>query len=569
MQFAVHLHAAQPCEHGLHECDVDGVVFDVEHALDGRGAAGSGRRACGLSVNVGMHAGQIDPEAAAAAAAALHADLAAHGVHQPPAQRQADAGARYARGFGIAALEGREQALLLGGREAGAAVVHEDAHALAFGAAVQGQLTAGLVELDGVAQQVEQHLLEAHGVDHDLMRKGLLGHRGYGDAALLRQRLHQVQTLQHHGQQRHGRALDGELARGDAAEVEHVVDELEQMARAAHDLFGLAALARGQRVLLVVAQQLRKTEHGVERRAQFVRHVREELRLGAVRTLGFVARGDEALFGAAAVADVDAEAVVTRPAGHAVDAAGHGDLHRELADAAVEHHGLAVQRQCGELAHGASALDAQHLVDRAADHIARGATEDGAEAVVDEAIDQRLVEHGDEAGKRIQHGAHLGLAVAHALHGLRLGGDVAKAPHAHRRFAQRRRDTAAQDDAAIEQRDLVVAREALGDGLERAFAHLLRIDEQRADVVEDLRRGEPAIAGQGDAPHLQCALVDEAHRLVGVVAVDDEDGVARGFERVAQCGQAVGQGFLVGHVGRDVVRHDDHTTHTGLVFAEG
>jgi hypothetical protein len=63
----------------------------------------------------------------------------------------------------------------------------------------------------------------------------------------------------------------------DAAEVQHLVDQLQQVLRPAQDLLRIGLLVRRQGGLAVALQQLREAEDGVHRRAQLVRHVAEEL----------------------------------------------------------------------------------------------------------------------------------------------------------------------------------------------------------------------------------------------------------------------------------------------------
>ena len=61
------------------------------------------------------------------------------------------------------------------------------------------------------------------------------------------------------------------LARLDTGQVKYFVDQAEQMAAAANDLFHLALGAFGQG-LTAVLQQLGKAQDGVQRCTQFVAH---------------------------------------------------------------------------------------------------------------------------------------------------------------------------------------------------------------------------------------------------------------------------------------------------------
>ena len=87
------------------------------------------------------------------------------------------------------------------------------------------------------------------------------------------------------------------LAGLDLGQVEDVVDQLEQVGAGAVDRLRELDLPVVEVAVGVVGQQLRQDQQRVERRAQLVRHVGEELRL--------VARGERELLGA----------VLQRPAG--------------------------------------------------------------------------------------------------------------------------------------------------------------------------------------------------------------------------------------------------------------
>jgi hypothetical protein len=102
-----------------------------------------------------------------------------------------------------------------------------------------------------------------------------------------------------------GSQLQRQRARLDARQVQHLVDQLQQVApprRICHAL----ALQRPRGLGAVALDQLRKAEHRVQRRAQFVRHARQELRLGPVGAFGLVAGRDQAALGRLARGDVPA-----------------------------------------------------------------------------------------------------------------------------------------------------------------------------------------------------------------------------------------------------------------------
>src|SRR3546814_3500547 len=63
-------------------------------------------------------------------------------------------------------------------------------------------------------------------------------------------------------------------------EVEHVVDQAEQVAAAVVDVPHVLAVARvAERPQRLLLQQLGESDDGIERRAQLVTHHRQELRL--------------------------------------------------------------------------------------------------------------------------------------------------------------------------------------------------------------------------------------------------------------------------------------------------
>ena len=163
MRFAVQRYIGQALKHGLHQDGVDIVVLDVQNTL-GRGAGCDARSSC-LDV-VGCARGyfsacqttHVDPKTAAPAFAGLHADVAAHGQHQPLAQGQANACTFDLTRRHAHALKRCEEPTLLLCCQARAVVVHEQTNLVAAQHALQDHFTTGLVVFDGVGQEVEQHL---------------------------------------------------------------------------------------------------------------------------------------------------------------------------------------------------------------------------------------------------------------------------------------------------------------------------------------------------------------------------------------------------------------------------
>ena len=111
-------------------------------------------------------------EGAAPVRLTLHRDRPAHQGHQAGDDRKAQAGAAvFPRSRGVLLLEGTEDFLLFVGRDADARVAHRAAHAHLLQRGFAGDLHAHdhlalFGELDGVADQVEQHLTQPAGVAH-------------------------------------------------------------------------------------------------------------------------------------------------------------------------------------------------------------------------------------------------------------------------------------------------------------------------------------------------------------------------------------------------------------------
>ena len=162
------------------------------------------------------------------------------------------------------------------------------------------------VVLHGVGQQVEQDLLEPLAVGVDVAMAPVrvdqldLAGLGLGPDEVEALLDHQVQGDRLEGQG-HGAGLD-------PGDVEHLVDELEQVAAALEDLAHGLDLGLVQ---LLQLEELGEAEDRVERRAQLVAHAGEELALGPVGPLGVVLGHAQGVVGAAPLGDVlgDAEQV--------------------------------------------------------------------------------------------------------------------------------------------------------------------------------------------------------------------------------------------------------------------
>lgn len=120
--------------------------------------------------------GQADAEIelAALAGRAFDGNLAAHQVEETLGDGQAQAGAAIAAGGGAISLaEGIEDVLLLLGRDADAFVADAEFEVVFAGDQNAQTNAAGFGEFDGIAQQVEEDLLEAQRIaEHFVLGSG-------------------------------------------------------------------------------------------------------------------------------------------------------------------------------------------------------------------------------------------------------------------------------------------------------------------------------------------------------------------------------------------------------------
>ncbi len=140
---------------------------------------------------------------------------------------------------------------------------------------------AALRELERIRQQVLQDLLEPLDVGPERGRN-------------VRRDLDAERDLVH-GRDLAERALDVVLQLGepllidiqrdraglDLGQIEHIVDQRQQVVACRMDRLRVFDLLGRQVARRVVAEQLREDQQAVQRRAQFMRHVREELGLVA------------------------------------------------------------------------------------------------------------------------------------------------------------------------------------------------------------------------------------------------------------------------------------------------
>jgi hypothetical protein len=219
--------------------------------------------------------GQGERERAAAARAAVDLDAPAHRHGEPLGDGQPEPRPRHAARRGEA-LEGQEEQLRVGRRDARARVGDGDADArpVARPRGDDGDLPAGQVVLDRVGEQVDEDLPQPLGVGVQAQARV--------DAALDPElplggvRGHERERVVDHLRERDLRGAQAELALLDARDVQDLVDEPHEM------LAGLRDVVQALPVAPVVLEleELGEAEDGVERRAQLVAHPRQEAVLG-------------------------------------------------------------------------------------------------------------------------------------------------------------------------------------------------------------------------------------------------------------------------------------------------
>ena len=308
---------AQLHQQGLHELAVDGVIVGHQQSQTRAGAAvarGHGARAeggRGVDRPGAAHhrLGRLDRrshrrewqqrgEHAALARLAAHRDVATHHARERARDLQAQAGATEAPIDGFVALaETLEQPRQRDRVHADAGVGDRktqqgrtrgtrSTRPGRFDAIDVQAHRAGLGELERIADQVEQDLLEALGIGLHPGRHVVGDRHAPLQMFGLSLRAHHRAHVAEHADQRGRFGRDLEPARFELGDVEHVVEDGQQV---------FARLARGQQVVgltgveLRALQQRQHAQQAVERRAQLVAHVGQEGALGAAGLLGFEA----------------------------------------------------------------------------------------------------------------------------------------------------------------------------------------------------------------------------------------------------------------------------------------
>ena len=226
---------------------------------------------------------------------AFHPDGAAHGFHEPPGDGQPQPRAAVAAAGGSIHLAERlEEPVQPVRRDADAGVPYAEVEQRRPpgrpSLRERHDHLPGFGELDGVGEQVHQHLAHARHVADDGVRDVCLHQTGEFEPPGGGVQRDEVECLFDAAAHVERMAFEFEVAGFDLREVQNVVDEREErVAGRADDLRELALLG----VEVRLQQQARHPDHPVERRADLVAHAGQELALGERGRLGRVPRAFE------------------------------------------------------------------------------------------------------------------------------------------------------------------------------------------------------------------------------------------------------------------------------------
>ena len=138
-------------------------------------------------------------------------------------------------------------------------------------------------ELDRIAEQIDQHLLDAAGIAAQMIWDFRCDAAGDLQSFLRRSQHHHLSGSRHAFRNAKVHALQLQLARFDLGKVEDVIEQPQQNVRRLIHGRQIIALMRPQ---LRPSQQLRHADDAVHGGADFVAHVREERTLGAAGGFG-------------------------------------------------------------------------------------------------------------------------------------------------------------------------------------------------------------------------------------------------------------------------------------------
>ena len=446
-------------------------------------------------------------------------DRAAVQFHQLLHDRQAQPQpAVAARGGAVGLAEAAEQMIEEFRRDAVAGVTHGDHPVIAVGLQLQVDAAFGRGELDGVGEQVPEHLLQARGITQH--QAGLLGQLqvhvqclAFGDQFLRTNGFaKQGAQVQHFHLQLH-------LAQQHAAEVEHVRDQPLLRASAVGD--HVQTLVQRTGVVHALQQQFAPAKNGGQRRTQFMRQRGQELILQPRHVFRGTACGPLGLqqllagqFDLAAFGHVRAAAGQADEAAHAREA--RAGVHLQPAPLAIGtprthqrvHRALRLQRLLEFVFEHRGVVRMHQATPDVFRNARLVAAEELAESAVDETGVPTLIEHPHRHRQAVGQRAEARFALAQLHFHLLARGDVeeqdadlvlSRPAHAHRvdreRTTQRTRfhlelgRAAAACDLAIDaepvllmigfQRGHALATRVLQAGM--AFERVVDLDEAIVD----------------------------------------------------------------------------------------
>ncbi|HTN03565.1 MAG TPA: hypothetical protein VL132_16865, partial [Planctomycetaceae bacterium] len=179
-------------------------------------------------------------------------------------------------------------------------------------------------ELQRIADEVQEQLAKTGGIGHDRLGNTPKPFGVERNALLEGADAHERNRFNDDLVRRTADAFILHLTGLDLREVEDVVDDREEVRAAAADGGEMRAAFRSGQFGVAIEQQIGEPQNRVERRANFVAHIRQELTLGLVGGFRNLFGFFETFFGLSTIGDVLREPAV--PGASA--AAGRGD--REL-----------------------------------------------------------------------------------------------------------------------------------------------------------------------------------------------------------------------------------------------
>ncbi len=222
------------------------------------------------------------------AGAAFEANFAPHQLAQLFADHEAQAcAAVFPRGRCVDLRKGVEEAIETAFRDADAAVLDRDLDEsrliAVFHAHHADDDAAVLGELDGVIQQVGHNLAEPSRIPDEPQGETRVDEVGHFERFFATPGGHQLDDRFDHFVEVEWNLLDIEPTRLDLREIEDLVQQFEQRLAREFRRLHIFALLRVERRH---QQQVGHADDAVERRAQLVRDIGQELALGAVGGLG-------------------------------------------------------------------------------------------------------------------------------------------------------------------------------------------------------------------------------------------------------------------------------------------